>query len=285
MHACLATATNDSSLTRRIEGVVAKIGLELKRMRNEDGSTLFLQAKTREIVRSARVFIAALAPKNLRSNSVINGIGIAQCSRVPVVVVSEGAIPPLEGNILGAIPKENVFDKSSPDFPDNLALRLLELAAIGPASGKGASPEYAGPWVFISYAGADKPHADELSVFLRQNNIPYWNDFQSRREYEDDFVNEIEKAIQTSITFALVLTPRWRKSKWAQDEYQFARRLGKPRFVLQFEETEPILTLASLTPIDCRTNRWQAFNDFMARVDPIALKLARQSPAHSSVGK
>src|SRR4051812_39968928 len=119
MHACLATATDDISLARSIERVVAGMGLALKHMKNDDGSTMYLLPKTRQTVRTARIFIAALAPKSLQTTSVIYGMGIAQNGHVPIVIVSDGVAPSsLQGQILGAIPKENIFLKTSSDFPN-----------------------------------------------------------------------------------------------------------------------------------------------------------------------
>jgi hypothetical protein len=271
MHACLATATDDISLTRSIERVVEGMGLELKRMENEDGSTVYLHPQTRQTVRAARVFIAALASKNLQETSVIYGIGIAQNGQVPIVIVSDDVTPSslLEGQILGAIPKENIFLKTSSDFPGDLAFRLRQLASLGSATGEGNSPDDTERHVFMSYASEDKKYADELSMFLRTNNITFWDYDRSRRRYDDDFEDEIEQAILTSKTYVGILTPQWRNSRWVRDEFKFARRSEKNNLLLEFERTRPFLSLSSMTLIDCKTNRMKGFNQFLGRLDEI----------------
>jgi TIR domain len=270
-YACLATATDDIALTRSIERVVEKSGLALKYMRNEDGSTLYLHPETRQTVRTARVFIAALAPKSWQATSVIYGIGIAQYGQVPIVIVSDDVAPSsLEGQIFGAIPKQNVFLRTSSDFSNDLAVRLRQLASIGPVGGE--DPDKDGWNVFVSYAGEDKKYADELSSFLRFHNITFWDYDRSRRRYDDDFEDEIEKAISGSATYVGILTPKWRSSQWVRDEFKYARRIAKSRLVLEFEKTDPILSLTSLTLIDCKNDRMQGFHELLTRLDQVLEK-------------
>jgi hypothetical protein len=270
MYACLAIATEDSSLTQSIERVVGAMGLDLKHMSNEDGSTIFLHPATRQTVRGARVFIAAVAPKNLQTTTVLNGIVIAQSGQVPIVLVGDDLLlAPSQGQIFGEIPPQNIFRKTSFEFPKDLEFRLRELAAVGSATGEGSSPRDGRLNVFMSYASEDKCHAEQLSKFLSANNISFWDYDRSRRKYDVDFEDEIDKAIRSSAVYVAILTPNWKRSQWVRDELKFARRLGKSNFVLEFEETDPIFSLSSLTVIDCKSDQTRGLFKFLARLDEI----------------
>jgi len=287
MYACLATATDDVSLARTIEHVVGQIGLGLRRLENENGSTVNLQPKTRQTVRSARVFIAALAKQSLRGNSIFYGIGIAQSGRVPVVVVGADLTPlALRGPMLGEIPDENIILPTSSDFPMNLENRIRELVLIAPGLGSSIKPgteEGLAFDVFLSYSAADEKYAKEVSAFLRQWNVRFWDFGTNPREYDWDFSEEVDKAIRQSKVFAAVITPNWRQSRWTQDEFKFARRLNKMPFLLEFEETEPVLVLSSLTSIDCRTNRFDGFHKMLTRLDVLVTEAEQKVRADTRV--
>jgi TIR domain len=272
MYACLATATDDVSLTQAIEHVVSQIGLGLTRLENENGSTVNLQPKTRQTVRSARVFIAALAGESLRGSSIFYGIGIAQSGRVPVVVVGADPGPlSLRGPMLGEIPEENIFLRTSSGFPTNLETRIRELVLVAPGLGSSVKPNVKASTfdVFLSYTAADGKYAEEFLTFLRQYNVRFWDFGTNPREYDVDFGEEVENAIRQSKVFVAVITPNWRHSQWTQDEFKFARRLGRKPVLLEFEETGPVLVLSSLTSIDCRTSRSNGFHKMLRRLDEL----------------
>jgi hypothetical protein len=269
MYAYLATATDDKSLSECIERTVSGIGLALRPVINEDTSRANLP-KARQLVRSASVVIAALSRHNYGVSRIFNAISVAQSVPIPVVVVGEDeATANLRGRIFDEIPKENIFVGSSSDFPSNLARRLNDIISgppPHPTPAGGAQTDYD---VFLSYAGKDRPHVEKLSSFLREHEIKFWEFGRSPREYDVDFAEEIEKVIRNSKVFLAILTKNWRQSRWTQDEFKFARVIGKRQFVLEFEETEPTLILAGQTRINCRDNLPDGFHRMLKRLDEL----------------
>jgi hypothetical protein len=200
---------------------------------------------------------------------VFYAIGIAQSGQVPVVIVGEVEAPfALRGPMLGDIPNENVFSQTSSGFPADFAIRLRELASTAPLH-QGAGSGHNQYDVFVSYSAKDQEHAAGLSKFLRESKVSFWDYDRSRREFETDFSEEIDQAIRRSSVFLAILTPNWRPSKWAQMEFYHARKLGKPQFVLEFEDTEPILMLALHTLIDCKGSPYRGFYRMLERLDEI----------------
>jgi pimeloyl-ACP methyl ester carboxylesterase len=271
MYACLATATDDTSLTRDIERVVKDLGMDLKRINGDNGSVDNLQPEERLAVRSARVFVAALGRAASDASKVLYGMGIAQSGQVPILIVSEASMPvSLEGPMLSEIPKENIFYRSSPKFPVNLAERLRELVAYTSESvRRSASSDGALHNVFLSYSGTDQKYINELITFLGRNTVSYWDYDHRRHEFDVGFDERLDEAIRQSTAVVTILTPNWRRSQRAQDEVKFAKALGKKNFVLLFEEIGPIFTLTSLTVIDCRANARDGFDELLARLDEV----------------
>jgi hypothetical protein len=198
MNACLAILADNPSLTRGVERAAKEAGLDLTRI-EENGSSINLQPRARQAVRSARIFIAAVTQRNLQDSNILYGLGIAKSGQVPIVVVSDDSIPlNLEGPILGEIPKENVFSLTSSGFVPDLTGRLRELASRVPISEDGFFAKVRSQSWFLSYAGEDQAYADELVEFLTRYNLAY-RDYDHHRYGSNTVVaEEIYEAIDSS---------------------------------------------------------------------------------------
>jgi hypothetical protein len=239
MNAVLTVGADNLSLSQGIERAAKEAGLELTIMAENDSNNYLWQPKARQAVRSARIFIAGITKQNF--SNILYEIGIAKSGQVPIVIVNDNAIPlDLQGPILGDIPKENVFSLTPTGFLPGLEARLRELASAPRVVDGAPLNERPQTW-FLNYSGGDQTYADDLLEFFARYNVPCWNYDHHKYETNIRFVDEIDKAIRGSSGIVGIVTPNWRSSQRAQDEFIFAKQLGKQLFLLADSSSQRII--------------------------------------------
>jgi hypothetical protein len=142
---------------------------------------------------------------------------------------------------------------------DAYAAGLAALIAALPASVHGpvlrsATAQSAEPrskgYVFISYAQEDTPFVEQLRAFLGEKGYGYWDYQASDRNFHTQLFLELEEVIKNASATLSVLSPDWKKSKWAAKEYLFSEEVNVPVFLLMAREMGPTLVTAGVTYID-----------------------------------
>ncbi|MFT3890636.1 MAG: TIR domain-containing protein [Anaerolineales bacterium] len=104
--------------------------------------------------------------------------------------------------------------------------------------------------VFVSYSHKDTKYAHRLAEHLQQIGIDVWID--ERLDYGSQWPNEIQKQLDSSDAFIIIMSPRAFASEWVQSELQRAKRKLKPIFPLLLEGDEPWLSVESTQYYDVR---------------------------------
>jgi TIR domain-containing protein len=99
--------------------------------------------------------------------------------------------------------------------------------------------------VFISYSSVDSEIVKKLAYTLKRNKIKAWAYEGSRRNNQIGILRELEKTIKSSDAVIIVLSKKWRKSKYCRDEFEYAYELNKSIFTLRIEKTAPVLGLTN----------------------------------------
>lgn len=105
-------------------------------------------------------------------------------------------------------------------------------------------------YVFVSYAEEDAEFVDVLRPFLRQHGYGYWDYSESDRDYHGQYINELEKIIQSAEALLCVLSPSWKASKWTLREFLFSEEIGKPAILLRAKDMPPSLAIQGIPYID-----------------------------------
>jgi hypothetical protein len=83
-------------------------------------------------------------------------------------------------------------------------------------------------YVFLSYAEEDASFVDELKGFLKKHEYGYWDYRESDRDYHHDLYLELEGVIREAIATLSFISPEWKRSRTAVQEYHFRWRLAFP---------------------------------------------------------
>lgn len=105
-------------------------------------------------------------------------------------------------------------------------------------------------YVFLSYAEEDTDFLEVLRPFLRDHRYGYWDYQESDRDYHGQFILELEKVIEDAEATLCVLSPSWKKSKWALREFLFSEEIGTPVIFLQAKSMPITLAIHGLPYID-----------------------------------
>lgn len=108
-------------------------------------------------------------------------------------------------------------------------------------------------YVFISYADEDSHFVDKLKSFLATRDFAYWDYRESPRNYHILFCLELESVINEAIATLSILSPDWKRSKWAMREFFFSEEVEVPIFLLKARDIDPTLAIAGLPYIDFTT--------------------------------
>jgi hypothetical protein len=81
--------------------------------------------------------------------------------------------------------------------------------------------------VFISYSRNDEQFVRELAQTLQEHNVPFWLDSIQIRP-GDDWIRQINAAIDHASAVVVVLSPNSQSSEWVQTELKYALAHMKP---------------------------------------------------------
>lgn len=115
-------------------------------------------------------------------------------------------------------------------------------------------------YVFISYAEEDTEFVMKLREFLKHHGYGYWDYQDSDRNYQTQLFLELEEIIHGAAATISVLSPDWKRSKWAAKEYLFSEEVGTPVFLLMAREMGPTLVTAGIAYIDFTRDEAQGFS-------------------------
>jgi hypothetical protein len=105
-------------------------------------------------------------------------------------------------------------------------------------------------YVFISYAEEDLDFVSQLTGFLGKRGYAYWDYQESERDYDADFFLEIEGRIRDAAGTLSLVSPAWKHSSMAIQEYLFSRDVKTPTFLVKVREFEPTLVITGRSYID-----------------------------------
>ena len=113
--------------------------------------------------------------------------------------------------------------------------------------------------IFISYAEEDLKFIEALRLFLEDHQYGYWDYGESDRDYHGQMFLELERIISEASATLAILTPDWKRSKWAYREYVFSEEIGTPIFLLRVKDMGPTLVVAGIPYIDFTKDVDQGF--------------------------
>ena len=105
---------------------------------------------------------------------------------------------------------------------------------------------------FVSYSRTDTAFVDALDARLRFAGFQTWID-RGHLEGGQQWLQEIEAAIDACTVMLVVLSPDAMRSKYVAMEYQYAFRRGKLLIPLDHRLCEPGMLLGALQILDFRT--------------------------------
>src|SRR3990172_2643493 len=111
--------------------------------------------------------------------------------------------------------------------------------------------------VFISYSRLDIEFVEQLVADLRASGFKAWYDL-SGLEGGTQWGSEIQKAIENSQFFILVLSPNSLKSKWVQREFLFAENCNIKVIPLQYQPCPVPMWLMDLQLIDMQGRNYKS---------------------------
>lgn len=137
------------------------------------------------------------------------------------------------------------------DYAGGLA-RLLAALPADVRSTQSVQPEAqkSKGYVFISFAEADTDFVVKLREFLAAKGYAFWDFQSSDRNYHTALFLELEQAIIEATAMLSVLSPDWKRSKWAPREFLFAEDVNVPVFFLMARTMGPTLVTVDRPYID-----------------------------------
>ncbi|MBK9746761.1 MAG: toll/interleukin-1 receptor domain-containing protein [Chloroflexi bacterium] len=151
------------------------------------------------------------------------------------------------------------------DFREDYAAGLKALIARLPKEDLSAKPvKKTAPkskgYVFISYAEEDTAFVIKLRDYLKGRGYGYWDYQDSDRDYHGLLFLELEEVIKNAAATISVMSPDWKRSKWAAKEFLFSEEVGTPIFLLKVQEMEPTLVTAGIPYIDFTRDEQKGFD-------------------------
>lgn len=144
-------------------------------------------------------------------------------------------------------------------YKEALAQLLVALRQFQAAQPIAPAKQQAKGYIFLSYAEEDASFVDDLKGFLKQRNYGYWDYRESDRDYHQDLYLELEGIIKDAVATLSFLSPDWKRSRTAVQEYHFSMEIGIPVFLLRVRDPGPTLVIAGLPYIDFTEDHGSGF--------------------------
>ncbi len=138
-------------------------------------------------------------------------------------------------------------------------IERLPTAGVAAQPVKETAPKSKG-YVFISYAEEDTAFVIKLREYLKGRGYGYWDYQDSDRNYHGLLFLELEEVIKNAAATISVMSPDWKRSKWAAKEFLFSEEVGTPIFLLKVQEMEPTLVTAGIPYIDFTRDEQKGFD-------------------------
>jgi hypothetical protein len=150
------------------------------------------------------------------------------------------------------------------DFFEQYNIGLDKLINAIPNNYKSKNPVKANKsrtqgYVFLSFCDEDRSFIIKLRNFLKSQQFAYWDYEEGERNYLTQFFLELEAVIDDSEAVLSIISPDWKRSKWAVREFVYSEDIGKPVFLLRAKETKPILAISGTPYIDFVINENRGF--------------------------
>jgi hypothetical protein len=139
---------------------------------------------------------------------------------------------------------------------DQLVRALHSFRSEGPVA---PATQKAKGYIFLSYAEEDASFVDELKGFLKKRKYGYWDYRESDRDYHHDLYLELEGVIREAVATLSFISPEWKRSRTAVQEYYFSMEVGVPVFLLRVRNPGPTLVIAGPPYIDFTQDRTVGF--------------------------
>lgn len=213
-----------------------------------------------QAVERADAVIAIVTRRIVKATGMRREITQAVELGIPVIAVSYGTVP-----------ADNLPDvlEGAPFVPlllEDISQTVREIVARMPAAVREAqpSPTEVPPrskgYVFISYAEEDTAFVQQLRAFMQERGYGYWDYQDSERNYQVQLFIELEEVIKNASATLSVLSPDWKKSQWAVQEYLYSREVNIPVFLLMARAMEPSIVIAGLPYIDFTRDQVEGFD-------------------------
>jgi len=210
-----------------------------------------------EVIRQASSFIYVCSQYSVKSSMLKMELAAASRANVPIIMIAidrDGfkAVKSTHGKV-GKVDFCRDYDSGLQS--------LVELLKGQKETEKGVKPgeEGAGRYLFLSYAEVDTPYMEEVKTWLAKKGYAFWEFQGSNRDYQAGLGFELEKVLCDAIATLSILSPGWKMSKWSMKEFMFSQQVGKPVFLLRFQDAGPTLLIADTLYIDFVEDKSKGF--------------------------
>jgi len=171
-------------------------------------------------------------------------------------------------NVIGVIHLDTT-SKNKTFIKENLELLSIIANTIGMSINPQINKELNKiPNIFISYAHTDRSFVDHFSSDLRKRQIKVW--FDERIKSGEDWQEQINKAIEITDAFVLILSPDNNESKNVKQELTKAIELKKKIFPIMYKYCEAPNVIRPLQYIKINNNYEKAVAELVERLLEIA---------------
>jgi len=243
----ICSADEDQAFADRLKADLQGAELSIWGGGGRPGSTQKYAVGVADAIKTASGFICIASGCSVRSSMIKIEMNAAHRAGVPIYLVA------LDESGYRAMTKA-AKSVTKIDSRQNYKQAVTDLVEIlkGPSVTDEGEQGTIGTdgYVFLSYAEADTPYMEEVKKFLSGKGYGYWEFQGSSRDYQSNLAMELEKILSDAVATLTILSPAWKESKWSLKEFMYSQQVGKPTFLLRFEDVEPTLAIADILYID-----------------------------------
>lgn len=259
MHVFINYSHQDQEVVRRVVNDLRTQGIEV--WYDNSGLMGNLQQAIMSAITDAAVMLYMVSPDSISSPWVKAELAYARSARKPVIVVIMR--PALLSPTLSIYKQVDL----STSYQENFH-HLIEMLPPSVRQGIPSRQEQPVPadaprsrgYVFVSYAEEDSSFVGHLREFLGERGFGYWDYQESDRDYHSQLFIELEDVIKSAVATLSILSPDWKRSKWATKEYIFSEEVHTPVFLLKVRETGPMIVTAGIPYIDFTLDQEKGFS-------------------------